>query len=335
MAIDSNKRDRRHSETVEFMSPQIATCRAELEQGIVTPATHTVTAAQGLQLISSPTVAIPQGSLPPYSGGFILTPGGTHMVAPHLATSPQILQMTTHPSGIPLMLSAPTAKSNPGSDNGEDSHESSEHSEPPAKRIALDSGQVKVSAASSRVSNLPQHTASFIMTPSGTHMVQAPQLSSPTPQLFQMTTHPHIPLVIPTSGQVSSPTESRSSTESGPTSSGGGGAEKKSTHQASRSGHPIENGLPLATVTPHSMVLTPRGTQVVPSAQLSSPQVVQLPTPSHLPFMIPAMQGHSIERKRGGETGEEHLQGPKSEPAEKPAVTSSKIPFANISIQSG
>lgn len=75
VAIESNKRDRRHSDTVEFLSPQM-TCRTDLEQA-VSPVQR-VSNTQGLQLITSPTVAIPHGSLPPYSGGFIVTGSGGH-----------------------------------------------------------------------------------------------------------------------------------------------------------------------------------------------------------------------------------------------------------------
>ena len=60
----------------------------------------TVTGAPGLQLISSPTVAIPQASMPPYSGSFIITPSGvvaTPRISPH-----QLLQMT--PPHLPIMV---------------------------------------------------------------------------------------------------------------------------------------------------------------------------------------------------------------------------------------
>ena len=62
MAIESNKRDRRHSDTMEF----IQTCREERRDHMIGQPTYAVTGTPtGLQLISSPTVAIPQA--PPYS----------------------------------------------------------------------------------------------------------------------------------------------------------------------------------------------------------------------------------------------------------------------------
>ncbi len=81
LAIESNKRDRRHSDTVDFLSPQMT--RSDLEQAIspVTPRQSGGSSnPQGLQLITSPTVAIPHGAMPPYSGGFIVAGNGGHQV---------------------------------------------------------------------------------------------------------------------------------------------------------------------------------------------------------------------------------------------------------------
>ena len=78
LAIESNKRDRRHSDTVDFLNPQLS--RGDLEQAISPAPRPTPGNAQGLQLITSPTVAIPHGALPPYSGGFIVTGSGAHQV---------------------------------------------------------------------------------------------------------------------------------------------------------------------------------------------------------------------------------------------------------------
>lgn len=103
-AIESNKRDRRHSENVtEFLTTQtVAREGDKLEQLMAgqSAAAFTVTGAPGLQLISSPTVAIPQASMPPYSGSFIITPSGvvaTPRLSPH-----QLLQMT--PPHLPIMV---------------------------------------------------------------------------------------------------------------------------------------------------------------------------------------------------------------------------------------
>lgn len=87
LAIESNKRDRRHSDTVDFLSPQLA--RSELEQAISPVGTRSSVPGntQGLQLISSPTVAIPHGAMPPFSGGFIVAGNsGAHQVSMDLQT---------------------------------------------------------------------------------------------------------------------------------------------------------------------------------------------------------------------------------------------------------
>lgn len=116
MAIESNKRDRRHSDNVDFLQ----TCReSERRDQLLSQPTYAVTGTpSGLQLISSPTVAIPQASMPPYSGGFIITPGGTaaHVVHPSRLSpgGPQLLQMAaaTHPH-LPIVV--PTTLQGTGS----------------------------------------------------------------------------------------------------------------------------------------------------------------------------------------------------------------------------
>ena len=166
MAIDSNKRDRRHSETVEFISPQIAGCRpGELD---ATSVTGHVTVAQGLQLISSPTVAIPHGSLPPYSGGFIVTSGGGQH---------QLLQM---PPGIPIMMPAPSKEP---SETGsiDESQDSTETPETPRKMFG--SPQILRMA--------PHHLQMLPVTSSSTTKTDSPTLE------FIQTKRPMPPVAIP------------------------------------------------------------------------------------------------------------------------------------------
>ena len=194
MAIDSNKRDRRHSETVEFIAPPVG---SDLDQAI-SPVTH-VTTAQGLQLISSPTVAIPQGSMPPYSGGFIVTPGGAHVVG-----SPQLLQMAHHVPGIPIVLPAPYDHLRTCSSEDRDDTESMDSCEPPAKKLAVDRSIHKaVTIADSRLPfNIHTSAGNFIMSPGGTPVVRhpgtLPTSGAPPTQFIQMSPHPHIPIMIPT-----------------------------------------------------------------------------------------------------------------------------------------
>ncbi len=102
LAIESNKRDRRHSDNLEYLSASRENERRDTTiVGQHTP--FTVAGTQNaLQLITSPTVAIPQNSISPYSTGFIITPtagGGSHMMPRLTSGGPQLLQMssTHHP----------------------------------------------------------------------------------------------------------------------------------------------------------------------------------------------------------------------------------------------
>ena len=335
MAIDSNKRDRRHSDTVDFMTPQIATCRAELEQtsvsvNVATPVTHAVTSTQGLQLISSPTVALPHGSISPY-GGFIMTsgPGGTHVMTPHM--QPQLVHMAGPHSAIPIMV--PASAEGKGLVEEDDSLES----EPPLKKIGLDLGHLKVSA-SNRIGGAPTpHSASVIVTgPGGTRVVQT---ASPQ-QLFQMAGHPHMQLVA--SG---SPTERQIEEETKQNSKKSESLARKLMHLTTQSPNiTVENGVPIATFPSHSlpggMVLAPQG---VPASQLATPHLVQVPAHPHIPIMIPAGQGlsqgswttaASLREDRDSSSKQEVLEMAKNN-RERPSVASTRIPFANISIQSG
>ncbi len=342
LAIDSNKRDRRHSETVEFIAPQITTCRpGELEPGITSPVTH-VTAPQGLQIIGSPTVALPHGSIPPYSGGFIVTPGGAHVMAPSISSrgQPQLLHMSPH--GIPIMMPTQLATrelSDTGSnEDGDDLQDSIDDSQPPLKKIGLDPSQGKMT--SQLIASLPPHTTSFLMAPSGGGpLVQVPHgLTSHSPQFIQMAHHP---FVIPTTAGSFSPTERWSEKDS----------ERLRIIQqppvVTRENVSMENGIPSHTVSGMVLASGPRGTH------LSSPRLVQLSSP-HLPNMpvmmstLPSLAsqqgtqnpGGRLERKMfeqlvaGGGGGEERKPTIVSE-REKPSSLNSKVSFANISIQSG
>ena len=305
---------------MEFMSPQRAVNQGEID---ITPVTNT----QGLQLIGSPTVAIPHGSIPPYSGGFIVAPGA-HMVA----GSPQLVQMP-HAAGIPIVMPTPAvavAKSDQTSQEGDDS--SSDISEPPTKKLAVDFHQATVSLANSRLPFVNSHSSNFIVTPGGTHMVQAPHLASPSPQIVQMTPHPHIPgIMIPTtSSHAGLIREGRAEVESGEALTS---AIRKASHTLAISSE-NGNGVPVATIPPQStgnIVIATRGTPGLPTTShmtvTASPGLVQM-TPQ--PLVLPTSQGRS-ERGRG--SGEEPTG--ESKKRDNTHVVSTKMPFANISIQSG
>lgn len=190
MAIDSNKRDRRHSENMDFMTPQL---QRDIDPTL-SPAANP--GPQGL-LISSPTMALPHASVSPYSGGFIVTggPGGT-----------QLVQMAPHMPGIPIVMptsqAPPLALSNHSHAHSEDRDDEQSHSSgdgmepPPAKRSALEATHIQVGGgASNRTGGYSIHqtsTGSFIMTHGG--------MASPgAPQLIQMSgSHGQIPIVVPT-----------------------------------------------------------------------------------------------------------------------------------------
>ena len=340
MAIDSNKRDRRHSETVDFMAPQIATCRAELEQAITpgisvnvaTPVTHAVTSTQGLQLISSPTVALPQGSISPYPGGFIMAsgPGGTHVMAPHLQH--QLVHMAGPHSAIPIVL--PASADSKSHEEEELSYDS--ESEPPMKKIGLDLGQLKASI-SNRIGSMPTpHSGSFIVAgPGGHHVVQTANLQ----QFFQMPGHSQMqPIVVAPSV---SPTNRKSEDETFRKTES---LTRKLMQLTSQTQNvTVENGVPVATFASHSlpsgMVFAP---QRVSTSHLDASHLVQVPAHPHVPIMIPAGQRHgsgTVTSLREDIKSNDSIQEEDSEMGrtghERPSVTTTRIPFANISIQSG
>lgn len=360
MAIDSNKRDRRHSETVEFISPQLR----ELDQAGMIPVSHSVSTPQGLQLISSPTVTIPHGSMPHYTGGFIIAPGGT-MVA-----SPQFVQMP-HVPGIPIVM--PTAhapqpaarqsrsRSTPDGEAEEQSllHQESlvNGTEPPAaKRMAFESNAIKVTMNN----RIPIPGNSFIMTAGGTPIVQ-PQgvnqlISSQalTPQLMQMPSPKHHITMTTAQQQQLHQQQQVTTLFDRSKMSVEGNIMRKTTPVAENS--PV----PVAAIPPHSasggsnVVLARRGSPLLPSQHMltSSGGVVQM-TSQHLPLIIPSAAAMAVSGGGGGgsaagtmmmeggggrllqqEDGHRtQLEALKiQQPHERPS--SSKMPFTNISIQS-
>ncbi|XP_011406312.1 PREDICTED: AT-rich interactive domain-containing protein 3A-like [Amphimedon queenslandica] len=114
LAIESNKRDRRHSDNIEYIQHPGSTGReTERREALVSQPAYAVTGTpSGLHLISSPgTVALPHSNMPPYSGGFIITPSGHHIVhTPRMTTAaaPQLLQMgAAHPQ-LPIVVPSTT-----------------------------------------------------------------------------------------------------------------------------------------------------------------------------------------------------------------------------------
>ena len=313
MAIDSNKRDRRHSETVDFIPQPITPCRSELES--LSPATQAVTTPQGFQILNSP-VALPHGSIPPYSGGFIVTqgPGGTQISGP-----PQLVQMAAHPHGIPVMVPAAIAtpkherSRSAASDEKEEvrSRASSEASdrEPPAKRLALDSGRTIITSMGKVCTISP---SGYVMTPSG-HMVPTSHFNAHGSHVVQMGAHPNIPLVMSATAASSYP----SKTSPVETHAGGGKILREDIHRRS----PLENGL-----SP-SYSLSGAGkqrVQILPASHL-----LQMAPPSHMPLVVPAMPvSESSNRDPHGRQSEQRQS------SGDPSMTP-KMPFANISIQSG
>ena len=354
VAIDSHKRDRRQSDTVEFMHQPLTGGRNSLEN--LTPVTNTITATQGLQILSSPPVALPPGAIPhSYSGSFIMTgPGGAQMVTPQISGPPQLVQMTT-PHGIPIMVPAlaPGGKQevvpNSVADDQDDasSQASSEASErelapPPPKRVALEGGR-SVAVAT----RIPP--AGFVMTPTR-HMVPTSHFAAPGHHIVQMGPNSHIPVVMPTTtatGFVSqmSPVEAQVSNNIV--------VKDDSTRRS-----PLENGLNSPYfVTGTSSSSSTKRTQVISASHL----LHMSPSP-HVPLVIPTNTAvpvggcHGNAKHRLTESSpnsdridhafphvstatimekshSRHNGGGSALPGNPP--TTLKMPFANIAIQSG
>lgn len=300
MAIDSNKRDRRHSENMDFMASQL---QRDMDSNLspVVTTTH-----QGLQLISSPTMALPHASVPPYSGGFIVAggPGGTHVVA-----SPQLVQMTPH--GIPIVMPAAqtvavSTASQPyqSQASSEDRDEVQSHASgdsmdaPPAKRPALQEA-VQVAAGSGRIpySIHQTSTGNFIMTPGAC-------MTSPAPHLIQMGAHSQLPIMVPSG----------------------------SLHRDTAAAPPHLNGKTEAkSESGHSLSIHPTAVLGQRAAVHNAHNARNLFQMAHHPsipgLIIPQPMGAAHSRPHNGEEKRREKMAGNSN------ATTLKMPFANISIQ--
>ena len=332
MAIDSNKRDRRHSDNMEFIAPQLQ--QRDLESTLSPAVTAANPTPQGL-LISSPTaMALPHGSLPPYSGGFIVTggPGGT-----------QLVQMPPHmPAGIPIVMPSPTipASSQPTplalsshtqvvSEEKEEaySHTSADSIEPPpAKRPVPETSHIKVGGASSNRLGYSIHqtsTGNFIMTHGG--------MSSPgAPQLIQMGgAHGHIPIVVPTAA-----VREQHKCPIPPTIHMNGRTEMS----ASRT-----DNMPITALSSHTAagagvaVLSQRGTTATVPTAHSARNLLQMTHHHNMPgLIIPQAIGAAPPTPQNGDDKRKtEPPVPASNSTPTPATAPAKMPFANISIQPG
>ncbi|CAI8006491.1 AT-rich interactive domain-containing protein 3A, partial [Geodia barretti] len=359
VAIDSHKRDRRQSDAAEFMHQPLGAGRTTLES--LTPVTNTIThTPQGIQILSSPTMALPHGAIPPYSGSFIVTgPGGTQMVTPQMSGPPQLVQMTATHHGIPIMvpalapgkpadLGAMQQQQQQGEDRDDVSSQASseasdrENSAPPTKRVALDIGGRIVAAT--RIH--PGATAGFMMTPTR-HMVPTSHFASP--HVIQMGPNSHIPVVMPTSTATGFMSQTSSPVDTGVSN----GLVFKDDSSSRRS--PLENG----ACSPHLLVSgagSAKPTQVVSASHL-----LHMTSPRHptVPLVLPTNAitlGHhhgnsskhrSSQSSSSSNPSVNHTH-PSSTATDKShhskhnggalstaGSTSLKMPFANIAIQSG
>ena len=333
------------------MHQPLATGRSSLDN--LTPVTNTITTPQGLQILSSPTMALPHGTIPPYSGSFILTgPGGTQMVTPQISGPPQLVQMTTTHHGIPIMV--PTmapgkhdlgGQGGSGEDRDDASSQASseasdrEISAPPTKRVAIDIGGRAV--ATTRIATGTAATATgFVMTPTR-HMVPTSHFASP--HVVQMGPNSHIPIVMPTTtatgfmSRISSPVD---------TGVSNGVVVKDDVSRRS----PLENGVGSPRLVPGG----PKPTQVISASHLFH----MTPPPHSVPLVLPtnaiAIGHHHGHKHRSNEpsslhsnpaTDHVHLLSTATEKSHgkhnsgvPPGAASTsliKMPFANIAIQSG
>lgn len=317
MAIDSNKRDRRHSDNMDFMTAPAQLAQREMESSL-SPVVVTTT-PQGLQLISSPTMALPHASVPPYSGGFIVTggPGGTHMVA-----SPHLVQMTPH--GIPIVVPTPTIpvstpsqphppplsnQSQASSEDREDvqSHDSGESvGPPPAKRQAFQEA-MKVGTNRVPYSLHQTSTGNFLMAHGG---------GVASPQFIHMGGPGQMPIVIPTGAL---PTAIREVSTATPPHINGKGDTGCHTPKSEAS-HPAG-----------SVVLNQRGSSAGSNTTRSLFQMAHH-HPNIPGLIIPQPIGPGLSTPHNGEekrkTEQDKMSG-------NPNPATVKMPFANISIQPG
>lgn len=334
MAIDSNKRDRRHSDNMDFMTPQL---QRDVDPSLSPAVTTPNPGPQGL-LISSPTMALPHASLPPYSGGFIVTggPGGT-----------QLVQMAPPMPGIPIVMPSPgtisaSAASQPPalalathsqavSEEKEDeqSHGSADGMEPPpAKRSAPEPAHIKVGGGSGgRPGGYSIHqtsTGSFIMTHGGLP-------SGATPQLIQMGgSHGQIPIVVPTAAVRD---QQPHKCPVPPAMHVNGRTDTNSTKPES---------LPISALSSHGgagvAVLSQRGTSATVPAPHSARSLLQMAHHPNISGLIVPQQtlGAAPNPPQNGEErrkAEQDKATVATNPA--PAAAAVKMPFANISIQPG
>lgn len=344
IAIDSHKRDRRQSDTVEFMH-QPLTAAGRNTHETLTPVSNAITATPGcatqLQILNSP-VALPHGTIPPYSGSFIVTgPGGAQMVTPQISGPPQLVQMTT-PHGIPVMIPSSLAgtkhelSQNAGDDRDDASSPASsdasdrDHAPPPAKRVALDMGHSIATTA-----RIPP--SGFVMTPSR-HIVPTSHFAAASGAHVVMGPNSHIPIVMPTTTHTSflsrtSPMETQVSNSI---------IVKEDNSRRS----PKENGV----CSPH-FSSTSKRTQVISAAHL-----LHMTHPTHMPVVVPTTTTikHNGDKHRTSESSsseqvdavetvperftEKHKHNHNGGSGSLPitsTTTSLKMPFANIAIQSG
>ena len=337
MAIDSNKRDRRHSDTIPLG---------------LGDASNSVITTQAIKMIPSPTVPhAVSGS--PYSGGYIVTPGGI------MATG-QIVQLPQVP-GVPIVMSSHphhqrSESSKTVSEDGDD--ETKSPMEPPLKKMAMEANQVKVALSSdSRLPYVHTSAGNLIMTPGGTPIVAHPSMG-PTPQFIHMAAaghHPasHIPIVLPTQTVVSSPTPTPLETNAG--------ASARSVRVGPHSGGEIDTNSRTTTILQEAAqrrtismpvpvpiaAIPPQTTTAATTQSALSPQqhggVLTMPPGSthHLPAgLVPMMASAPTpvspgKRKRAETPPVEAGNGKKTAPSDSPApaTTSIRMPFTNISIQ--
>ena len=333
MAIDSNKRDRRHSDNMEFVAPQLGG-RGEME---LCPSPVVTTTPQGVQLISSPTMALPHGSIPPYSGGFLMSggPGGSHMVA-----SPQLVQMSPHLPGIPIVIPSnsgilhqtvggpppPSSSSSSSASSSSSSLEEREDTQSHASGEILDGSQPlpKRPALEGKVT-LPQTNGQTYTNNGGLVVTHGGNIvhSSGGPHLIQMGTHGQIPIVVPAAPISSAPSQLgqhafqvNSKADVHPKSENG------SMTVATLQSHPGRSG---------NMIVAQRGSPLTAAPTRAIQNLFQMTGHPGVvsPHQISIPPSASRQDERRGNSADSD----KSSATPQPSLN--KMPVANISIESG
>lgn len=267
----------------------------------------------------------------------------SHIDTPHvynsvIPNSLQVVQMTHHIPGIPIVVPGTSVASGhaqsgviwtgklPTEDKELSREDSDDTSTPPAKKLALDLGSGKVTLTNSRIH---PGVGSFIMTPGGS-IVPHP---ASTPHLIQMAApgQPQLPIVIPPSVSTSS-------------------SEQREMLMKQSENAVTENWSSRSQITGGVISTTQHKDYLTSESRVHhSTNLIQMsPRPQLAGLVIPPVTSslggrstNSSESETGQRTvvqetdRDKRIWSPEQQREGTATPTASKMPFANISIRSG